>query len=148
MAARRLRSSALTATYAWPRYASTTRRSRVTASGGAVGDLLAEVERDDALGHRGDHPHVVLDHEEREAAAVQLADELHQPGDAALVHAAGHLVEQQHARLGGERARELEALALAGGERARVRVGLLGEPDPVEQLAGARRARAARRACG
>ena len=69
---------------------------------------------------------------------MQVADELDQPGDAALVDAARHLVEQQHARLGGERARQLEALALAGGERARVRVRLLGEPHPVEQLAGPR----------
>src|SRR5439155_858725 len=73
-----------------------------------------------------------------EASAVQVPDELHEPGNSALVDTSRHLVEEEHARLGGERARQLEALALAGGERARVRVRLLDEPDPVEQLAGAR----------
>ena len=116
--------------------------------GRAVGDLLAEIEGDDALGHRRDDPHVVLDHEEREAAAVQVADELHQAGDAALVDAAGDLVEQQHARLGRERARQLEALALAGGERARVRRPPSRRGRPGRAARGPAPARAARRASG
>ena len=79
---------------------------------------------------------------------MQVADELHQPGDAALVDAAGHLVEQQDPRLGGERARQLEALALAGGERAGVRVRLLGRAPRGRAGRGRAPARAARRACG
>src|SRR5262249_34349520 len=64
-------------------------------------------------------------------------DELHQPGDAALVDAAGHLVEQQDLRLSGERACQLEALALTGGEGVGERVRLLGQAHTVQQVAGA-----------
>ena len=105
-----------------------------------VGDDLAEIERHDALRHRGDHAHVVLDHQQRQAAGVELADQTHQVGNRSLIHAAGDLVEQQHARLGGESARELEALPLAGRERAAVRVGLLREPDLGDELARSARA--------
>ena len=69
---------------------------------------------------------------------MQVADELDQAGNAALVDSSRYLVEEEHARLGRERARQLEALALAGGERPRVLVRLLRQPDAVEQLAGAR----------
>ena len=68
-----------------------------------------------------------------DASSVELAHELHQPRDAPLVHPARDLVEQQHARLGGQRPRQLEALALPGGERPRMRMRLLTEPDPGEQ---------------
>ena len=64
------------------------------------------------------------------------------PGMLPEVHAPRHLVEEQEARLGRERAGQLEALALAGGEHARVRLRLVGEPDALERFerpqAGAR----------
>ncbi len=66
---------------------------------------------------------------------MQRSDQAHQLRDRPLVHAAGDLVQQQEARLGGERARELQALALSGRERASVSLGLLGEPHLVDQLA-------------
>jgi hypothetical protein len=77
----------------------------------------------------------VLDHEQGEAARVQLADQPDQLRDRPLIDAAGHLVQQQDARLRGEGARQLEALALARGQRAGVRLRLVGESDPADQLA-------------
>ena len=70
-------------------------------------------------------------------ALVELVRELHEPGDAALVDASCHFVEEQHPRPGGERAGELEAFALACAERARVLVPLLGEADAAQPLCAA-----------
>ena len=46
------------------------------------------------------------------------------------------LVEQQHARLDGERAGQRDPLLLAAGELVGVAVGLLGEAHQVQHLAG------------
>ena len=56
------------------------------------------------------------------------------------VDARHRLVEQQEARLGHQRPRELEQLALAAGERARVVVRELGQVEDLEQLHRLRRA--------
>ena len=47
---------------------------------------------------------------------MEPAHEIHERRDAALVHAARDFVQEEQSRLGGEGARELEALALARGE--------------------------------
>ena len=73
---------------------------------------------------------------------VNPAHQLHQSGDAPLVHAPGDLVEEQEPRPGGQRPRELEALALAGGEHARVRIFL--PPRPTLLRAARARSRASR----
>ena len=55
------------------------------------------------------------------------------------VERAERLVHQQHRRVGGERAREADALALAARELRRVALGVgLLEPDELEQLGDAR----------
>ena len=54
------------------------------------------------------------------------------------VERAERLVEQQHPRLDGERARQRHPLALAAGELRRVAVLVAGEPDDPEQLVDAR----------
>ena len=54
------------------------------------------------------------------------------------VERAERLVEQQHARLDGERARERHALALAAGELRRIAVGEAVELHEREQLVDAR----------
>ena len=48
----------------------------------------------------------------------------------------GRLVEEHHLRVHGQRAGDGDALLLAAGELGRVLVGLVGDADPVEQLAG------------
>ena len=60
-----------------------------------------------------------------------LADELG-------VERARRLVEEHELGLHGEGARDRDALLLAAGELRGVGVRLVGEPDAVEQLAGAR----------
>ena len=59
---------------------------------------------------------------------MQIADEGDQPGDRAGIDAAGDLVEQEQPRPGGQRARQLEALALARRQPAGVRGRAVAEP--------------------
>ena len=66
----------------------------------------------------------VLDPDDRDAAAANVADQVDQRPAFVLCQAAGHLVEQKHARLRGERARQLKPLAveenlLIGGQLGR-----------------------------
>ena len=65
---------------------------------------------------------------------MQLAHELHQPRDRALIDAAGDLVEQQQARLRRERAGEFQAFALSGGERAPVGIRLFQQAHAAQPL--------------
>ena len=64
----------------------------------------------------------MLDQQDGDAALVaDAADQLAEPVDLVVIEAAGRLVEQQQLRLGGERARELDALLRAErqvGDRA------------------------------
>src|SRR5205823_8754594 len=69
-----------------------------------LGDLGPVVERRDAVADPADHAHVVLDHEDRDAALANLLDVAHQLARLGGVHAGGGLVEYQETRLGGERA--------------------------------------------
>jgi len=62
-------------------------------------------------------------------AVFSFAHKRDETRDAPKVHAARHLVEEQEPRPGRERPGQLEALALARGEDARVRLRLVGEPD-------------------
>src|SRR4051794_7151948 len=79
-----------------------------------LGDLLAVVEHGDPLGHAHHDLHVVLDQKDRESALV--AELLHERSELRRllrVHAGGGLVEQQHLRVGRERARDLEPALVA-----------------------------------
>ena len=86
-----------------------------------------------------DHAHVVLDHEH--AAAESLAAARRSPSTQlvalGLVEAGGGLVEEQEARLHGERARDLQPALLAGAAGRR--------PGDRPSSASAERARAASR---
>ena len=82
-----------------------------------------------------DQTEVVLHHEE--AAAALLANRLHRRaelGRLAFVHPRRRLVEEQEARLGGERPRDLEAPLVAVRQRARVAVGQPVDPELREGL--------------
>ena len=66
----------------------------------ALGDLAAEIERDDLVGDRHHQVHVVLDEQHGDLALVaHPADERAQFADLLVVEAAGRLVEQQQLRL-------------------------------------------------
>ena len=86
----------------------------------------------------------VVGHEQdRLAAGVQPAQQLDDLLAARRVERAGRLVGEQQRRLVGERAGDREALALAAGEHARHRRGLVADA----RAGRAGRARASRRPC-
>ena len=118
-----------------PRYARMTRSSAWIWRRRADRDRHPEVEHEDAVGDLHDHPHVVLDEQHRQLAlAAQAA---HQPRDLGAlggVHAGDRLVEQHQARLHGQAARELHALAVAVREELHLGAGVLGKPDELERL--------------
>src|SRR3989442_7416813 len=76
-------------------------------------DALSVVEHQDASGDAHDGLHDVLDHQHRDAPAVDLLDEAHRAFDLLGVQAGHDLVEQEQRGLHGERAGQLEALELA-----------------------------------
>src|SRR5712691_7320084 len=72
------------------------------------------------------------------AVASDCLNELAQGKRFRRVHAGGRLVEREQLRLGGERARDLEASLVAVRQTARGVVGAAADPDIVEQLGRAR----------
>src|SRR6266542_3404075 len=103
-----------------------------------LGDLLAIVEHGDAIGHLHDHSHVVLDQQDRHAqVGHERFQELHEGRRLALRHPCRRLVEQQQARLGPERARQLEAPLIAVRQVARDLVGVTPQAHALQQRLGA-----------
>src|SRR5262245_46431262 len=83
----------------------------------AGGDDLALVEDHHPVGELEDGPDQVLDEEDGDAAGADLLDEPDGAGDFGGVEARQDLVEQDHARAAGERAGQLEELALVQVQR-------------------------------
>ena len=103
--------------------------------GRAVGDLLAVVEHDDAVGKVHHHAHIVLDQRDRRAALlVHVDDEAAHVLLLLEVHAGHRLVEQQQRRLHGERAAELDALLQAIGQLADRRAADVLDFEEVDDL--------------
>ena len=86
----------------------------------------------------GDFERFFLIVRDEDAGDVDVVVQLAQPAAQLLAHLgverAERLVEQQHARLDGERAGQRDALALAAGELRRIAAGLVLQLDEVEQL--------------
>src|SRR6266480_7292099 len=99
----------------------------------ALGDLLAVIEHDDALGDVHDHLHVVLDQKHGFALPMQLEDVGLHLIDHRGIHRRGRLVEQEQVGVGHERGREREELALPVGEGAGAGLGSVRQADEVEQ---------------
>ena len=68
--------------------------------------------------------HDMLDPDDRDAVGVDGADRRDQHRGIRFGQAAGDLVEQQQARMGRERARQFEPLAIEQRQAAGERVGL------------------------
>ena len=98
----------------------------------------AAVQHDEPVDDGNQRMHDVLDPDDRHAEPPDGADQLDQREAFVLGQAARDLVEQQHARLRRQRARELEPLAVEQRERARGTVRLVGERALLEQLDAAR----------
>ena len=76
-------------------------------------------------------------------SSFRRSEQLEHVGRGVRVEVAGRLVADDQLRVGGERARDRDALLLAAGELRRQVVGLVAEADQVEVAAGdARSARA------
>ena len=97
-------------------------------------DEAAAMEDDQAIDEGNEGVDDVLDPDDRDAGAADVADQIDQRGAFVLREPAGDLVEQEHARLGRERARELEPLAVEKRERAGAPVRLVGEPATADEL--------------
>ena len=89
----------------------------------------------DAVGQREDGVHVVLD-QQHAAAALQALQERDQALALLDAHAGHRLVEQQQARLAGQRHGDLELALLAVAERCRVGVRAGAEADGLEAALG------------
>ena len=103
--------------------------------GRAERDDLAEVEHVDVVARAHDQAHVVLDEHDREPGGGELDEQLRELRGLRLVEARRRLVEQDHARLGGERAGHLDQALRAGGQAVDALVGHRGEADALDQLA-------------
>src|SRR5205809_403684 len=86
---------------------------------------------DDAAREAEHHIHVVLDEQHRELAG-QARDHGEELRALVLRHTGRGLIQEQHARPGGERERDLEQALLAVGELARRAVRRLGEAQRMQ----------------
>jgi hypothetical protein len=76
----------------------------------------------------------VLDPDHGHAARLDAPDERHQLGRLGLGEPARDLVEEEQRGAGGQRAAQLQALAVEESQRARPPVGFLREPGALEDL--------------
>ena len=95
----------------------------MTLSSRPVGDDASRVHADQPLGDLQQDVHDVLDPDDRDAAGFQFEDDVDQFARLGVGQSAADLVEQQHGGIGGERARELEPLAIEQAERFGAPVG-------------------------
>ena len=107
----------------------------------AVGDHAAAREHDDAVGQQLRLLHVVRGEQDRGAALAQAADQLPRLAARGRVEAGRRLVEEQQVGVAGDAEREVEAAALAAGQRRGTRVGAVVEPDELEHLVDRARVR-------
>src|SRR5450631_3228033 len=91
----------------------------------AVGDFVGEPQ----LVGRDDHGQAILDRE--------APDHLQHLIDQFRIERRGRLIEQQHARVRGNGARNRNALLLAAGQMPRQRAGTVAEADAFEQFSRA-----------
>ena len=76
----------------------------------------------------------VLDPDDGDAAIPKLGDRCHELDGLCVRQAAADLVEEEHARVGRERARELEPLAVEQAERLGGPVGPVAETAELERV--------------
>ncbi|UUZ77046.1 hypothetical protein LP414_06640 [Polaromonas sp. P1(28)-13] len=112
--------------------------------------MLAEVEHADAVGHGHDQVHVVFDHHQRDAFALQVGEQFNEAGHVIAAQARGRFVQHQHPRAVavGQRDRQhalhavrdlLRAQRVVAGRHAEaheLRRGALGRLAPAPRRAG------------
>jgi hypothetical protein len=75
----------------------------------------------------------VRGHDDRGARGLELAHEIEHLADELRIERTRDLVEQQQFRVGRDGPGDGDALLLAAGEPIRVLLGLVAEPDALEQ---------------
>src|SRR5438067_13751240 len=113
------------------------RRVRANFGRQSIGDLRTEIEHHHAVREGQEKVHVVLDEQYRDAARGDAADDVGKTRAFGGRQPGGWLVEEDEARLAGERARDLEEPPLAEGERGHVGCRELAEADELHELRGA-----------
>ena len=88
-----------------------------------VGDDAPRIHAHEALGHLKQDMHDMLDPDDRDPAGFQFENDVDEFVRLGVGQAAADLVQQQHCGAGGERAGELEPLAIDESERLRAPVG-------------------------
>ncbi len=102
---------------------------------------LAEIHHHHAIGHEAHDVEVVGDEDEGEAERpLEIEQQVEHLRLDRLVERGNRLVEDEEARLERERAGDVDALALAARDLVRIAPGEARrlEPDPMEQVVGAR----------
>ena len=94
----------------------------------------AAVQHHQPVDHGEQRMDDMLDPDDRDAGRADVLDQRDQRAAFVLGQAAGDLVEQQHARAGGERAGQLQPLAVEQREAAGAAVGLVGERRSVRAI--------------
>ncbi len=102
--------------------------------GGALGDLLAEVQHRDLVGDVHHQAHVVLDQQDGDAPVADLKEEFHQGFGLGGVQPGRRLVEQEELRIGDEGPCQLEHPLPAVGQTLRLRELLAAKPDKLQRL--------------
>ncbi len=105
--------------------------------GRALSDLGAEVEHDDAVADAHDGGHVVFDEEHGDAPRPDALDHGDRLGRLLGVQAGERLVEQQRARLGGERHGDSKRAQAPMREVAGALIGHRTEAEIIEDFRGA-----------
>src|SRR6185312_984982 len=100
-----------------------------------LGQLLAEIEHDDAVRQAHDGLHQVLDDQDGDAAGADLADDADHVLDLGGVEAGQDLIEHQQLWLRGERAGEFEPFLARDGQMQRQRLGAVGQAGDGDRLA-------------
>ena len=103
-------------------------------AGRALGDDQAVAQHDHAIGERRRLVQVVRGQEHGRAGRGELADRLPRAAARLGIEAGGRLVEEEQLGRARERERQVEPTALAAGEGAHAPVGVVREPDALEQL--------------
>ena len=111
----------------------------------AVGDDAPGVHADEPRHHLDEHVNDVLDPDDGDLRTPQLADRLDQLARLGVRQAGADLVQQQHDRVGRERPRQLEPLAVEQAERLRAAVGGVEHAADLERVDATARRRP--RAC-
>ena len=101
----------------------------------AFGDFLPVVEHHDMFRHRHDGAHQMLDDDDGEAAARQLADQSDSLVDLRRIEPRHHFVKQQQPRLRGQCPRHFKAALVDGREIAGSRCLARGQTNEIDGLA-------------